>query len=138
MRERKIKPRVRIVGMTVEEARKSIEALLNESERPSAIFTSNNLVTLGAVSAMQDSNIEVPNQMSFLAFDDFEWLKLLRPAISVVAQPVDQIAVEAWRLMSHQLNGLRISNPHVRAGGQVIVRQSTAKVPYPIRKTKST
>ena len=122
--------------MTVEEARKSIESLLNEEERPTAIFTSNNLVTLGAVSAMRDCNIEVPNEMSFLAFDDFEWLKLLRPAISAVAQPIDQIAVEAWRLMSHQLSGRRISNPHVRAGGQLIVRQSTAKVPYPIRRAK--
>jgi len=137
MRERKIKPNVRIVGMTVEDARKSIESLLNGKERPTAIFTSNNLVTLGAVSAMHDCNIEIPNQMSFLAFDDFEWLKLLRPAVSAVAQPVDQIAVEAWRLMSHQLNGLRISNPHVRAGGQLIVRQSTAQVPYPTRKAKT-
>jgi LacI family transcriptional regulator len=123
--------------MTVEEARKSIEALLNEKERPTAIFTSNNLVTLGAVSAMHDCNIEVPDEMSFLAFDDFEWLKLLRPAVSAVAQPVDQIAVEAWRLMSHQLNGVRISNPHVRAGGRLIVRQSTGKAPYPMRKAKS-
>jgi LacI family transcriptional regulator len=137
MRERKIKPNVRIVGMTVEEARKSIESLLNEKERPTAIFTSNNLVTLGAVSAMHDCNIEVPNEMSFLAFDDFEWLKLLRPAVSAVAQPVDQIGVEAWRLMSHQLNGLRISNPHVRAGGRLIVRQSTGKAPYPRRKAKA-
>jgi LacI family transcriptional regulator len=129
IRERKIKPRVRIVGMTVDEARMAIESLLNNNERPTAIFTSNNLVTLGAISAMQDSNIEVPNQMSFLAFDDFEWLKHLRPAVSAVAQPVDQIAVEAWRLMSHQLTGRRIANPHIRAGGRLIVRQSTAKAP---------
>jgi LacI family transcriptional regulator len=137
VRERKIKPRVRIVGMTVEEARKSIVSLLNEKERPTAIFTSNNLVTLGAVSAMHDCNIEVPNQISFLAFDDFEWLKLLRPAVSAIAQPIDQIAVEVWRLMSHQLNGLRIANPQVRAGGQLVVRQSTGRAPYPMVKAKS-
>jgi DNA-binding LacI/PurR family transcriptional regulator len=64
-------------------------------------------------------------------------LKLLRPAVSAVAQPVDQIAVEAWRLISHQLNGVRISNPHVRAGGRLIVRQSTGQAPYPMRKAKS-
>jgi LacI family transcriptional regulator len=137
IRERKIRPNVRIVGMTVEEACKSIESLLNDKDRPTAIFTSNNLVTLGAISAMCDCNIEVPNQMSFLAFDDFEWLKLLRPAVSAVAQPIDQIAAEAWRLMSHQLNGRRILNPHVRSAGQLIVRQSTGKAPYPIGKTKS-
>ena len=123
--------------MTVEDARKSIESLLNENEQPTAIFTSNNLVTLGAISAMRDCNIEVPNKMSFLAFDDFEWLKLLRPAVSAIAQPVDQLAVETWRLMSRQLNELQIATPHVRAGGQLIVRQSTAKAPSQMRKAKS-
>ena len=86
---------------------------------------------------MRDCNIDVPSQMSFLAFDDFEWLKLLRPAVSAIAQPIDQIAVEAWRLISHQLNGRRISHPHVRAAGQLIVRQSTGKAPYPKTKPKS-
>ena len=137
IRDRGIKPKVRIVGMTVEEARKSIESLLDEKAPPTAIFTSNNLVTLGAVSAMRDCNIDVPSQMSFLAFDDFEWLKLLSPAISAIAQPIDQIAVEAWRLISHQLNGRRISHPHVRAAGQLIVRQSTGKAPYPKTRPKS-
>src|SRR5260370_7584510 len=119
IRERKIKPSVRIVGMTVEEARKSIESLLNEKERPTAIFTSNNLVTLGAVSAMHDCNIEVPNQMSFLAFDDFECLKLLRPPANAAPQPSAHTPMEASHLISHPLNELRMSNPSIRAAEQL-------------------
>jgi LacI family transcriptional regulator len=72
--------------------------------------------------------------MSLLAFDDFEWLKLLQPGVSAIHQPVDQIAVEAWRLMSHQISGRPIANPHVRAGGQLIIRQSTAARTETIRK----
>jgi len=117
---------VRIVGMTVEEARISLEALFRERERPTALFTSNNLVTLGAIGALRNCGVNVPREMSLLAFDDFEWLRLLRPAISAINQPVDQIAVEAWRLLSHQIGGREISNPHVRAAGQLIIRESTA------------
>jgi LacI family transcriptional regulator len=61
-----------------------------------------------------------------LAFDDFEWLKLLQPAVSAIHQPVDQIAVEAWRLMSHQISGRPIANPHIRAAGQLVIRRSIA------------
>src|SRR6201987_5721303 len=129
LRERKIKPRVRIVGMTVEDARTAIASWLYESESPYAIFTSNKLVTFRSITTIHDFNAAFPSRMSFLAFDDFEWLRLLRPAVSAIAQPIDPIAVEAWRLMSHQLTGGRISNPHVRAGGQLIVRQSTGKAP---------
>lgn len=126
MAEGKAKAAVRFVGMTVEEARISLEGLCRERERPTALFTSNNLVTLGAVRALQNCQIHVPGEMSLLAFDDFEWLSLLQPAVSAIRQPVDQIAVEAWRLMSHQIGRRPISTPHIRAGGQLITRGSTA------------
>ena len=118
---------VRIVGMTVEEARISLEGLLRERERPTALFTSNNLVTLGAIGALRNCGVKVPRDMSLLAFDDFEWLKLLQPAISAINQPIDQIAVEAWRLLAHQIGGRAISNPHVRPAGQLIIRESTSQ-----------
>ena len=124
--ERKGKADVRIVGMTVEEACISIEGLCRERARPTALFASNNLVTLGALRALQNCRVDVPGEMSFLAFDDFEWLSLLQPAVSAIRQPVDQIAVEAWRLMLHEIGGQSISTPHIRASGELIVRGSTA------------
>jgi LacI family transcriptional regulator len=126
MSEGKGKSDIRIVGMTVEEARISLESLFRERERPTALFTSNNLVTLGAVGALQNCRVAIPQEMSLLAFDDFEWLRLLQPAVSAIHQPVDQIAVEAWRLMHHQTSGRPIATPHIRAAGQLIIRRSTA------------
>jgi LacI family transcriptional regulator len=120
--------------MTVEEARISLEGLFRGHERPTALFTSNNLVTLGAIGALQNCRVEVPHEMSLLAFDDFEWLKLLQPAVSAIHQPVNQIAVEAWRLMSHQISGRPIASPHIRAGGQLIIRRSTATRAEPGRR----
>ena len=126
MREGNGKADVRIVGMTVEEARISIGNLFRDTGRPTALFTANNLVTLGAIRAQHDCEIEIPDEMSLLAFDDFEWLRLLRPTVSAVQQPVDQIAVEAWRLMFQQISKRAVGVPHVRAGAQLIIRQSTA------------
>jgi LacI family transcriptional regulator len=125
MREGHGRAVVRIVGMTVEEARLSIGNLFREPERPTALFTANNLVTLGAVSAQLDCGIDIPGDISLLAFDDFEWLRLLRPAISAIRQPIDQIAVEAWRLIFQQIRKRPISGQHVRAGAQLMIRQST-------------
>jgi LacI family transcriptional regulator len=119
---------VRIVGMTVEEARISLGTLFREADRPTALFTANNLVTLGAVHAQHDCGLDIPGDMSLLAFDDFEWLRLLRPAVSAMQQPIDQIAVEAWRLMFQQISKRPITVRHIRAGAQLMIRQSTA--PY--------
>jgi LacI family transcriptional regulator len=125
MREAQAKADLRIVGMTVEEAQLSISSLFREPDRPTALFTANNLVTLGAVRAQIDSGLKIPDEISLLAFDDFEWLKLLQPAVSAIQQPVDQIAVEAWRLMFHQLSKRSIAAPHIRAAAQLIIRGST-------------
>jgi LacI family transcriptional regulator len=126
MREANAKPDVRIVGMTVEEARISLAMLFREASRPTALFTANNLVTLGALRAQQECNIEIPRDMSLLAFDDFEWLRLLQPPVSAIQQPIDQIAVESWRLMFQQISERPISVRHVRAGAQLMIRQSTS------------
>ena len=119
--------------MTVEEARISIGNLFRNWSADGAC-TANNLVTLGAIRAQHDCDIEIPGDMSLLAFDDFEWLQLLRPAVSAVQQPIDQIAVEAWRLMFQQLSKRAISVPHVRAGAQLIIRQSTAANAMAVRR----
>jgi LacI family transcriptional regulator len=125
MREAGGKADVRMVGMTVEEARISLSNFFREPGRPTALFTANNLVTLGALRAQVECGIVIPDDISLLAFDDFEWLRLLRPAISAIQQPVDQIAVEAWRLMFQQISKRPISVPNIRAGAQLIIRQST-------------
>jgi LacI family transcriptional regulator len=135
MREANARAVVRVVGMTVQEAQISLANLFRGPDRPTALFTNNNLVTLGAVQAQLECDLRVPDEISLLAFDDFEWLKLLRPAVSAIQQPVDQIAVEAWRLMSHQIGKRTIVFPHIRAGAQLIVRQSTVACITAGRKT---
>lgn len=129
MREGGGKADVRIVGMTVDDARISLAALFRDKNRPSALFTANNLVTLGSLRAQQECNLDIPRDMSLLAFDDFEWLRLLQPPVSAIQQPIDQIAVESWRLMFQQISGREISVRHVRAGAQLMIRQSTT-APY--------
>lgn len=116
---------VRVVGMTVDSARQSLAELFAGADLPSALFTANNLVTLGAVGVIQESRLQVPGDLSLLAFDDFEWLRLVQPPVSAVAQPINQIAVDAWRLMFQQLRKRPLNGEHVRAGGQLVIRQST-------------
>jgi LacI family transcriptional regulator len=137
MREAQAKADVRVVGLTVQEAQISLSNLFRSPDRPTALFTGNNIVTLGAVCAQLECGLSIPDDMSLLSFDDFEWLKLLRPAVSAVQQPVDQIAVEAWRLLSHQIGKRTIAVPHIRIGAQLMIRQSTVACVTRGRKVKA-
>src|SRR5439155_192140 len=58
--------------------------LLTRSDRPTAIFCTNNMMALGALAAIQEIGLACPEDISLLGFDDFYWATLLRPRLTVV------------------------------------------------------
>jgi DNA-binding LacI/PurR family transcriptional regulator len=61
--------------------------LLALADPPTAIFTGNNLLTIGALQAIHELGLRIPEQVALAAFDDVEWTVFLQPALTVVAQP---------------------------------------------------
>jgi LacI family transcriptional regulator len=71
--------------------------------QPSALFTSQNLVTIGAVRALRDLGLQ--DTTAILGFDDFSLADLLQPAVSVVAQDPETIAATACDLLFKRMDG---------------------------------
>jgi DNA-binding LacI/PurR family transcriptional regulator len=105
--------------------REAIE-LLTLPERPTAIFCTNNMMTLGAFQAIQELRTPCPEEVSLLGFDDFYWAPLLRPQISMVRQPAREIGMAAARLLIEQIDGRIASGSVQTLSTQLIVRQSCA------------
>lgn len=80
-------------------------ALLALPEPPTAIFTANNLMTIGALKALRDMRVEIPRQMSLIGFDDLDVGELLSPPLTVIDRPTVQQGVLAMRLLLSQLEG---------------------------------
>lgn len=76
-----------------------IESLLASSQRPDAIMTLKNSTTIHAFEVLQKLNISVPKQIALLGFDDFELATTLRPAVTVVQQPIEDIGRTAAELL---------------------------------------
>lgn len=79
--------------------------LLTGSNRPSAIFCTNNLMALGAFAAIQELNLACPEDISLLGFDDFYWSTLLRPKLTVVSQPAREMGMMSARMLIDQIEG---------------------------------
>lgn len=76
-----------------------IEQLWNLEKHPSAIFVSNYNICLGAVSAIHELNIKIPDELSLVSFDDFELSMLIKPHLTTVSQPLKQLAIESAALL---------------------------------------
>jgi LacI family transcriptional regulator len=100
--------------------------------RPTALFSSNNLMVIGAMRAVHDLGLACPRDVSVASMDDFAWSDVFAPRLTTVAQPVEAIGEQAARLLLDRLGGRATSEPKtLMLKGRLIVRDSCA--PLPIR-----
>lgn len=101
--------------------------ILAHPARPSALFTANNFIAIGALRALSESGLRVPDQISIVSFDDLPFTYAREQLITVAAQPTYTLgAIATQRLLK------RISaddDPPVEdiiVPVEVIIRASTA------------
>jgi LacI family transcriptional regulator len=79
--------------------------LLGRHPRPTAIFTSNNLMTLGAIMAIKEEKIKCPEQLAIVGYDDTSWAPFFDPPLTMVSQPVREIGLTAAKVLLDKLAG---------------------------------
>lgn len=96
-------------------------------DRPTAILVSNNLMTIGALKALSDLGVRVPDELSVVGFDDLSLAALLDPPLTVITRPDVAQGAAAGRLLIERL-GSTEAPPAQRIVMPValVVRRSTA------------
>lgn len=71
-----------------ESGKRQGEELLSARTRPDALIFANNLMALGGLQVLLRSEVRVPDDLAVISFDDAPWTDVLRPSVSVIAQPL--------------------------------------------------
>jgi LacI family transcriptional regulator len=87
----------------VASAERAMLEMLALQKPPTAAFTGQNLITIGAVRALRHADRQ--HRFAVVGFDDFELADLLDPAISVVAQNVAALGREAAEMLLARIDG---------------------------------
>ncbi|MDN4613321.1 LacI family DNA-binding transcriptional regulator [Leifsonia sp. F6_8S_P_1B] len=113
-------------GWDADGARRSAIDILARRDHPTAIFAANNLLAEGVWRATNDLGLRIPDDVSVVSFDDSEWMSMVNPGITAVAQDAVALGETALdRLL------VRIANPsadpqRIVLEAQVLPRGSTA------------
>ncbi|CAM5261603.1 LacI family transcriptional regulator OS=Streptomyces alboniger OX=132473 GN=CP975_04125 PE=4 SV=1 [Streptomyces alboniger] len=94
---------VRHTGSSEASAIAATEQLLSLPNPPTALFTSQNFVTIGAVRALRALGLQ--DTVAHVGFDDFPLADILSPGISVIAQNVEQLGRTAAEMLFGRLDG---------------------------------
>lgn len=101
--------------------------LLALERPPTAIFTANNLMSIGALRAFHDMGVRLPDDLSFVGFDDLDLGELLAPPLTVVDRPTEEQGALAARLLLNRLGGRAGAGPsRVVLQTRLLVRGSSA------------
>ena len=77
--------------------------LMLSDEPPTALFVGNSLMTLGALQAMRELNVRVPQDLALVGFDDMPWSSELCPPLTAISQPTYELGREAVDLLLRRL-----------------------------------
>jgi LacI family transcriptional regulator len=77
--------------------------LLQLAVPPTAIFSCNNLMTLGLMRALSELGVRCPDRVSVLGFDDFDWAANFSPRLTTVAQPTLEMGKQAVQMLLRKI-----------------------------------
>jgi LacI family transcriptional regulator len=78
--------------------------LLKLQVPPTAIFTTSDLITLGALQAIYEENLKIPEDISIVAFDDIDFAPYLLTPLTAVEQPKELMGEVAVKLLIDDIN----------------------------------
>jgi LacI family transcriptional regulator len=100
--------------------------LLALDEPPSAVFTVNNLVAVGAIEAVRSAGMEVPDDVALVCFDDIEYASRLYPFLTVMEQPAETFGTLSTQLLLERIENRAPERPRVVVlPAQFVVRRSS-------------
>ena len=113
---------------TIEAAEGAALDLLGSADAPTAFFTGQNLITLGAIRALRQRGLQ--HRVALIGFDDLLLADLLEPALSVIAQDPATLGRKAAQLLFARLGGDLTPSQHLVVPTRLVPRGS-GEIPAP-------
>jgi LacI family transcriptional regulator len=118
---------VRLDLRGIEKAEAAVTELLGQSQPPTALFTGQNLITIGAFRVLR--RLGLHQRVALIGFDDILLADLLEPGITVIAQDPAAIGRTAAEMLFRRLDGDRSPSEHRVVLTRMITRGSGEILP---------
>ena len=118
----------RIVGndFAVQNGYIETKLLLESPDRPTAIFALSNTIGLGAIRAIREAGLRIPEDISIVSFDNNVYLDYLIPAVTRIGQRVEEMGRMAVKLLLESIRGPHKLCSQIELSTENILRESVA------------
>ena len=92
--------------------------------KPTAIFASNDEMAAGIIDAAKAVGVDIPGQISLAGFDDNTIARTVRPRLTSVRQPLEEMGEAACRLLVDRIRRPSPTNEHKQVPFEIVERES--------------
>jgi LacI family transcriptional regulator len=103
---------------------KAMRELLHVDPLPTAVFGMNDMMAIGAMSAIQEAGLRVPEDIAVVGFDDDRFAAFTNPPLTTVRESQRELGQQAGELLIEIMNGIEPSQPHLLLPTQMVIRKS--------------
>jgi LacI family transcriptional regulator len=120
---------VKVGDFTEESGYHAMEELLSAPELPTAVFAGNDMIAYGAVKAVKDAGLRIPEDISIGGFDDDFLSRYLNPPLTTMSLPAASLGAEAARLIVDAIKGSEIQERQIILSPHLSIRESCRPLP---------
>jgi LacI family transcriptional regulator len=91
---------------------------------PDGLVCANDEIALGAIRAVRDGGLSVPDDIAVTGWDDIPVASLVSPALTTVRQPMQELGSTAAALLAERITGGRTTPRHVLLSTSLVIRAS--------------
>ncbi len=110
---------------TQETGYQAMQRLLERSPRPDAVFVANDTMAIGAMRAIHDAGLRVPDDVALASFDNLPVASYVNPALTSVNQPMFETGDVAAQILIAMIEGTMPVSARTLLPTNLVVRQSS-------------
>lgn len=115
---------VRYGAFDPETGYKAMQSLLAETDRPTAVFGMNDMMALGAMTAVHEAGLRVPDDIAVVGYDDIRTARFAQPALTTVRAPERELGRLGASMAVDLIHGKTPEQTPVVLPSQLIIRNS--------------
>ena len=105
-----------------------VQQLLATKQHFTALVAFNDISAIGAIRALQDFNLNIPNDVSVIGFDNISAAAFTLPRLTTISQPLAEIGRIATQTLLNRIHGTAHSRADITVEPELVIRESTGPV----------
>lgn len=115
---------VRVDDFELDSGKQGARLLLALSDPPTAIFTTSDLLALGAMQAIRESGLHIPRDIALTSANDIAFAELAQPALTTARMPAYELGRESMKMLALLIAGKKPPRKRLTLPTSLVIRDS--------------